>query len=90
PRFGVTIVPGAPRPPRMTPERAKALEVASDGQIRSKAALAADAQCSNAVINGLVAAGQLAEVAIPEKRFPQPDPDRAITEFGAHQVEAAH
>ena len=75
PRYGVVIVPGAPVPPRMTPERAKALEVAGDGQIRAKSALAAEAGCSSAVINGLVTAGQLADVAIPERRFPKPRHD---------------
>ena len=90
PRFGVTIVPGAPPPSRMTPERTKALEIAADGSIRSKTALAAEAQCSSAVINGLVTAGQLAEVAIPEKRFPRPDPAHHENTFGEYQGQAVH
>ena len=90
PRFGVTVVPGAPPLPRMTPERIKALEIASDGRVRAKSALAAEAQCSSAVINGLIAAGQLAEVAIPEKRFPKPDHAHHVASFGDHQEPAVH
>ena len=90
PRFGVTVVPGAPAPARMTPERSKAMAIAADGSIRAKSALAAEAQCSSAVINGLVAAGQLAEVAIPQKRFPRPDPDHHANTFGEHQGQAVH
>ena len=90
PRFGVTIVPGAPLPARMTPERAKALEIAGDGQIRAKSALAAEAGCSSAVINGLVGAGLLADVAIPERRFPKPNPAHQTNEFGEHQSAAVH
>ena len=39
PRFGVTLVPDAALPPRMTPAREKVLEIAGAGGIRSKAAL---------------------------------------------------
>ena len=69
PRFGVAIVEGGHLPPRMTPARLKALEIAADGLIRSKSALAEAAGCSSGVIDGLVTAGVLVEVAIPEKRF---------------------
>lgn len=90
PRFGVVIVPGAPMPSRMTPERERALAAASDGQIRAKPALAAEAQCSMAVINGLVAAGQLADVAIPQARAPRPDPSHHKPGFSGPQAEAVH
>lgn len=90
PRFGVAIVPGAPPPGRMTPERERALQVAADGQIRAKPALAAEAGCSLAVINGLVAAGQLAEVAIPQARPPRPDPGHHAPQFSGPQAEAVH
>src|ERR1700674_5010284 len=43
PRFGVTAVEGAPEPPRMTPARKRALEIAGDGAIRVKSALAGEA-----------------------------------------------
>ena len=81
PRMGVAFVPTAPLPPRLTPERAKAIDVARDGSIRSKAALAEAAQCTAGVVNGLVAAGVLAEVAIPERRLPQPNPSHGVTTF---------
>jgi primosomal protein N' (replication factor Y) (superfamily II helicase) len=90
PRMGVTIVPGAPPPSRMSPERAKVMELAADGQIRAKSALALEAQCTNAVINGLITAGQLAEVAIPAKRFARPNPGHQGNEFGEHQGKAVH
>ncbi len=90
PRFGVTLVAGAPQPLRMTPARTRALEIAADGAIRAKSALAGEAQCSTGVIDGLVAAGNLVEVAIPEKRYPQPEPDHHATEFSPEQARAVH
>jgi primosomal protein N' (replication factor Y) len=90
PRFGVTLVEGAPEPPRMTPARRRALDIAADGAIRAKSSLAADAQCSTGVIDGLVASGNLVEVAIAEKRVPEPDPAHRATEFTPEQARAAH
>ncbi len=87
PRFGVRAT-GAEPPARMTPARSRALEIAGDGLIRSKSALATDAACTTGVVDGLVAAGCLVEVAIPEKRFPKPDPTRSVTEFSEHQAAA--
>ena len=90
PRFGVTLVEGAPEPPRMTPARKRALEIAGDGAIRAKAALALAAECSSGVVDGLVASGNLVEVAIPDKRPPLPDPHYRVTEFGTEQAAAVH
>jgi primosomal protein N' (replication factor Y) len=90
PRFGVRLNAGAPEPPRMTPARQRAVRIAADGQVRVKATLAAEADCSNAVLDGLIGAGVLVEVAIPEKRFPIPDPAHAKVELTAAQAEAAH
>ena len=90
PRFGVTLVADASEPPRMTPARRRALDVAADGAIRAKSALAAEAQCSTGVVDGLVASGNLVEVAIPEKRVPQPDPKHRATEFTPEQAQAVH
>jgi len=90
PRFGVTLVEGAPVPPRMTPARTRALEIAGDGAIRAKSALASEAQCSTGVVDGLVAAGNLVEVAIPEKRAALPDPAHRATEFSPEQARAVH
>jgi primosomal protein N' (replication factor Y) len=90
PRFGVQLNPGAPEPPRMTPARQRAVKTASDGQVRTKSALATEAQCTNGVIDGLVGAGVLVEVAIPERRFPVPDPVHAEVRFSDVQESAAH
>ena len=61
PRSGVAIVPGAATPPRMTPARERAIEIASDGLIRTKAALASEAGCTVGVVDGLVKAGVLVD-----------------------------
>src|SRR5262245_48948120 len=90
PRFGVQLNPGAPEPPRMTPARQRAVKIAADGQVRIKATLAAEAKCSNAVIDGLVEAGVLVEVAIPEKRFAYPNPAYSKVELTDVQAQAAH
>jgi primosomal protein N' (replication factor Y) len=90
PRQGVRIAAGASLPPRMTPARQRALEIASDGLIRAKSALAGEAACSTAVIDGLVACGNLVEVAIPEKTLPRPDPKRRGTEFTDDQSRAVN
>jgi primosomal protein N' (replication factor Y) len=90
PRMGVAIVPGATHPPRMTPARAKALDIAADGLIRAKSALAQGAGCTTGVIDGLVAAGCLVEVAIPDKVYPRPDPHARDVAFTDAQAEAVH
>ena len=90
PRFGVVRNAEAGAPPRMTPARRRALTIAADGLVRAKGALAAQAQCTNGVIDGLVAAGTLVEVAIPERRFPVPDPAFAGVELSEVQAAAAH
>ncbi len=88
PRFGVTLVPGAAPPPRMSPARTRALEIAADGLIRSKSALAHEAGCTTGVIDGLAAAGNLVEVAIPEKKCPRPNPRHQTVEFSGDQQQA--
>jgi primosomal protein N' (replication factor Y) len=90
PRSGVRRNQEAADPARMTPARKRALDIAADGQIRAKSVLAAEAQCSTGVIDGLVAAGTLIEVAIPERRFPVPNAAFAKVEFSEAQAEAAH
>lgn len=86
PRFGVAIVQGAAYPPRMTPARERALAIASDGLIRSKAMLAEEAACTTGVVNGLVASGNLVDVAIPEKIYPRPNPTASVTTFSDDQA----
>jgi primosomal protein N' (replication factor Y) len=88
PRLGVARVEGAAEPPRMTPARKRALDIAADGLIRAKSALASEAACSTGVIDGLIEAGCLVEVVIPERRFPRPDPAHAIVTFTEAQQEA--
>ena len=90
PRFGVQIVPDAQLPPRMTPARTKAIEIASDGQVRRKTDLARDAGCSTGVIDGLVQAGVLVDVILPERDYPRPDPDHAVVDFSEQQSVAVH
>ena len=89
-RTGVRAVEGAALPPRMTPARARALELAGDGLIRSKSALADLAACSTGVIDGLVQSGNLVECAIPQKIYPRPNPAHRVTEFGEDQERAVH
>jgi primosomal protein N' (replication factor Y) len=90
PRFGVRLVPGATHPPRMTPARLRAMRVAGDGLIRAKSALATEANCSTGVIDGLILAGCLVDVAIPEARVPVPNPTFATVSFSDGQHEAVH
>jgi primosomal protein N' (replication factor Y) len=90
PRFGVRFVPDATHPPRMTPARTRALTVAGDGLIRAKSALATEANCSTGVIDGLIEAGCLVDVAIPEARVPVPNPAHAVTSFSEEQERAVH
>lgn len=89
-RFGVKVVLDAQLPPRMTPARSKAVEIARDGLVRSKSELARRAGCSGGVIEGLVEAGVLVEVAIPERTYLQPDPDYKTMVFTKDQEVAVH
>jgi primosomal protein N' (replication factor Y) len=88
-RRGVRLVDGAAMPPRLTPPRKRALEAASDGLIRAKSALATEAGCTAGVIEGLVASGNLVEVAIPDKTYRRPDPEHGTTELADDQARAA-
>jgi primosomal protein N' (replication factor Y) (superfamily II helicase) len=90
PRFGVTSNETASEPPRMTPARKRALDIAADGLIRAKSALAGEAACSTGVIDGLIQAGVLVEVVIPEKRFGRPNPTHMTVEFADAQARAVH
>lgn len=90
PRFGVRPVGSAVVPARMTPARTRALAIAADGLIRAKSALAMEAGCSTGVIDGLIEAGCLVEVAIPEKRVPRPNPAHTDVEFTPQQNVAVH
>jgi primosomal protein N' (replication factor Y) len=86
-RFGVRLGAAAP-PPRLTPARQRALKIAADGAVRTRRALAEAAQCTTAVVDGLLTAGCLVEVALPEARFQRPDPAHAKVDFNAAQAHA--
>ncbi len=90
PRFGVAIADGSADPPRLTPARKRVLEVAADGLPRAKSALAAEAACSSGVIDGLIEAGLLVEVVIPERKYPVPRADHDENQFTEAQAEAVH
>ncbi len=90
PRFGVCLADGSATPPRLTAARTKVLEAAKDGLARAKSALAAEAGCSTGVVDGLIAAGLLVEVAIPERKYPRPRPDHQQPEFAEAQATAVH
>jgi primosomal protein N' (replication factor Y) (superfamily II helicase) len=89
PRFGVRLAEGVATPSRMTLPRRRAIEIAADGLVRARCALAAEAECSTGVIDGLVDAGVLVEVAVPERRYPQPRPGHKATELSEQQASAA-
>jgi primosomal protein N' (replication factor Y) len=89
-RMGVRAVDGVAMPPRMTPARARALDLAADGLVRSKSHLAEIAGCSAGVIDGLIASGNLVEVAIPQKVCQQPIPAHQTPEFAGDQERAVH
>ncbi len=89
-KYGVQIVSEAQLPARMTAAREKAIEIAGDGLIRAKSELARAAGCTTGVIDGLVQAGVLVDVAIPERTYPRPDPGHRTVEFSDDQDVAVH
>ena len=89
PRFGVRLVADAILPPRMTPERQRALEVAGDGLIRARSTLALEAACTAGVVDGLIKSGCLVEVAIPERRYAAPNAAHAVVQLSETQTHAA-
>lgn len=85
-RLGVRLAEGAPPPARMSEARARALQFAADGLIRSKSELAQLAFCSTAVIDGLVKTGNLVDIAIPERAFPRPNAEHVAVTFDGDQA----
>jgi primosomal protein N' (replication factor Y) len=81
---------GEATPERMTPGRARVLEIAADGLARSVGELAEDSNTSAAVVRGLIAAGALAETELPEfSPFDRPDPSFAGPILNLEQEAAA-
>ena len=88
PRIGFAAT-GKP-PGRLTPARERALAALADGVTLTKAALTTDARCSASVIDGLVADGALAMVALPpETATRSPDADFAARPLEPDQAAAA-
>jgi primosomal protein N' (replication factor Y) len=87
-RVGVRLV-GHP-PKRMTPARARVLELLADGMVRGKSEAAREAGVSSGVIDGLIDEGMLETLVLPpEPVAEKPDPDFMQPEFSADQSAAA-
>ena len=87
-RIGVRLA-GQP-PQRMTPARARVLELLADGMLRGKGEAAREAGVSAGVIDGLIDEGTLETFALPpEPVAERPDPDFMQPEFSADQSAAA-
>ncbi|HEY8593873.1 MAG TPA: primosomal protein N' [Devosiaceae bacterium] len=79
---------GAP-PERMTEARARVLELLEDGMAWAKPALVGASGVSPSVIEGLVKAGTLEQVALPPPPVVQPpDPDHAPPSLSEGQADA--
>jgi primosomal protein N' (replication factor Y) len=81
---------GNQTPKRLTPPRARVLEVAKDGLARSVGSFAEDANVTPAVVRGLIEAGALAATELPEfAPLPSPDPAFASVTLSLEQEAAA-
>jgi primosomal protein N' (replication factor Y) len=89
PRTGYKL--GEAAPSRLTPSRERVLALAEDGLARSIAALAEEANVTPQVVRGLIDAGALAEVELPEfAPLPRPDPEFAPATLNPEQAIAAN
>jgi len=81
---------GGPPPERMTPARARIIDILKDGPPRTLADLAHEAGVGGSVVKGLIAAGTLVEVRMPPSPpFRIPDWARAGPTLSADQSVAA-
>ena len=87
PRYGVRRAGEAPS--RMTPARARVLEVAANGMTWAKSALAEAAGVSPGVIDGLVDAGTLITEELPAWAPPSLDLSAARARLTPDQADAA-
>jgi primosomal protein N' (replication factor Y) len=86
----IAFVLGDALPKKMTPSRMRVIEIAKDGLARSCPALAQEADVSTAVVRGLIDAGALAPVELPEfSPFAIPNPDFTQTTLSLEQEAAA-
>jgi len=77
-------------PARMTDARTRVLALAEDGLARSIASFAEEANVTPQVLRGLIDAGALKEVALPEfAPIARPDPEYAPAELNPEQEHAA-
>ncbi len=74
---------------RMTAARRRVLAVAADGLARGASALAAEAGVGTSVVKGLVEAGLLEAVLLPDAPFPRPDPGLPGPTLSPRQAAAA-
>jgi primosomal protein N' (replication factor Y) (superfamily II helicase) len=88
PRCGVRFLEGS-APSRMTPARARVLEVAANGMSWAKSALAEAAGVSTGVIDGLVDAGTLITEELPAWAPPQLDLSTARARLTPEQADTA-
>ena len=79
PRFGVKRNEDAPEPPRMTPARKRALEIAADGLVRAKGALAAEARARPASSTAWSTAGSAGRGGDPRAAAARPQPGPCAT-----------
>ena len=87
----IAYAKGESTPKRLTPARTRVLEIAADGLARSVPQLAEEANATPAVVRGLIDAGALVEVALPEfPPFAVPDPGFAPPKLDTEQDLAAH
>ena len=87
-RVGVRLDGAAPK--RMTPARARVLQLFADGLTRSKGEAAQEAGVSAGVIDGLIDEGTLATLVLPpEPLMRAPDPDFRKPDFFLGQLAAA-
>jgi len=86
PRFGVQF--SGVVPPKMTDGRKRVLDIARDGQTRTRTALAEEAGVGAGVITGLIKSGALVQAELPHARYRAPNPDHAEPEFDGDQTAA--
>jgi primosomal protein N' (replication factor Y) len=87
-RVGVRLA--GPPPQRMTPARARALNLFADGLMRTKVEAAQEAGVSAGVIDGLIDEGTLETVVLPPEKVAQPpNPDFRKPDFVLTQLAAA-
>lgn len=80
----------APLPKRLTPQRARIIDILSDGLAWSKSGLAGAAGVSPAVVDGLLKAGVLETAELPPFGVSvHPDPDRTAVSLNDMQHQAA-